>query len=96
MQIMTYDSNYFGTCKKVCNKIYYYVIYSDQKPDFSKTHYDELECQTEFNLFYVELENMKDFLEDSIVDGSLDEKIGREMMMVIDEYNRVYDGGNLE
>ena len=25
MQITTYDPDYFGTSKKVCNKIYYYV-----------------------------------------------------------------------
>ena len=44
MQIVTYDSNYFGTNKKVCNKIYYYVICTDDVPNFEETHYDELEC----------------------------------------------------
>lgn len=92
MQIITFDPNYFETGKKVENKIYYYVIHTDDVPNFNETHYDELECQTEFNLFYVKLDELKLFLEETISNGSLDENIGREMLLVLDEYNKIYGG----
>ena len=92
MQITTYDNNYFKTGKRVCNKIYYYVVLSNQVPDLSKTKYDELECQTEFNLFYMKLKGIDEFFTKSIEDGSCDPKIGEEMLLVIEEYNRLYGG----
>lgn len=93
MQITTFDPNYFGTEKKVCNKIYYYVVNTDDVPNFEETHYDELECQTDFDLFYVELSGLKAFLEKAIEEGSLAQDIGKEMSLVCSEYDRLY-GGN--
>ncbi len=90
MSITTYDENYFNQNKKVCNAIYYFIVNTDEEPNFEETHYDELECQTEFNLFHVSIDELKEFLEESINDGQLDEKIGREMLLVLEEYNSVY------
>lgn len=90
MQITTFDDNYFDTGKKVSNRIYYFIVRTDQEPDFEKTHYDELECQTDFNLFYVKLGFLKQFLEDAVNEGTLDYKIGKEMLLVAEEYNNVY------
>lgn len=92
MSITTYDSNYFNQNKKVCNKIYYYVINTNETPNFEETHYDELECQTEFNLFYISLNELQEFLNKSIDEGSLDINIGREMLLVLEEYNNLYGG----
>lgn len=93
MQITTFDSNYFNQNKKVCNKIYYYVINTDEVPNYAETHYDELELQTEFNLFYISLAKLREFLNESIENKSLDEKIGREMLLVLDEYDNLYGEG---
>lgn len=90
MQITTYDSNYFNQNKKVCNKIYYYVLRTDDKPNYAETHYDELECQTDFNLFYISIRELRNFLKRAMDERNLDEKIGREMLLVLDEYNNVY------
>ena len=92
MSITTYDSNYFNQNKKVCNKIYYYVINTNETPNFEETHYDELECQTEFNLFYISLNELQEFLNKSIDEGSLDINIGREMLLVLEEYINLYGG----
>lgn len=92
LQIMTYDNDYFGTGKKVCNKIYYYRILSDQEPNFFETSYDELECQTDFELFYIKLADLEKFLYKSIEDGSIDVKIGREMLLVLREYSNLFGG----
>ncbi len=90
MQIVTYDANYFDTGKKVCNKIYYYVVFTDEEPNYSETHYDELECQTDFDLFYVNVGDLTVFFEEAMNDGKLDPKIGKEMLFVVEEYNRIY------
>lgn len=90
MQITTYDSNYFNQNKKVCNKIYYYVLRTDDKPNYAETHYDELECQTDFNLFYISIRELRNFLKRAMEEKNLDEKIGREMLLVLDEYNNLY------
>ncbi|MDD5888020.1 MAG: NUDIX hydrolase [bacterium] len=90
MQIMTYAKNYFNSGKNVCNKIYYYRIVSNDLPNLLETNYDELESQTDFGLFYVKLEDFKRFLRDGIKDKTIDENIGRELLLVFDEYNKLY------
>lgn len=91
MQVVTYDGDYFGTGKKVCNKIYYYVIHTDEVPNYAETNYDELECQTEFNLMYTDVLGLGDFLDDAVNEGMMDPNICREMKLVVDEYNRIYN-----
>lgn len=90
--ITTYDNDYFGTGKKVRNRIYYYRFFTDSTPNFDETHYDELELATEFNLFYVNFKGLDTFLKKSIEDGSIDKSICREMLLVYDEYNKMFGG----
>jgi len=90
--ITTYDDNYFNSNKKVLNSIYYYRIFSDDLPNFNETHYDELELATEFNLFYINFYDFDKFIKKSIEDGSCDVKIGREMLLVFDEYKKIFGG----
>lgn len=90
MQIVTYDSDYFGTGKKMCSKIYYYIIKTDEVPNYQETNYDELEMQTEFNLLYTDMSGLSSFLDEAVDEGSLDSNICREMKLVVEEYNRVY------
>jgi ADP-ribose pyrophosphatase YjhB (NUDIX family) len=94
LNIVTYDNDYFGTGKKVYNSIYYYRFFTDDVPNFNETHYDEFELETEFNLFYVNFKDLDNFLNKSIDNGSIDSNIGREMLYVYDEYNKMF-GGNL-
>lgn len=91
MQIVTYDSNYFGTGRKMCSKIYYYVIHTDETPNYQETNYDELECQTEFNLMYTDVLGLCKFLDGAVVEGTMDPNICREMKLVVEEYNRIYN-----
>ena len=90
--ITTYDSNYFNTGKKVKNSIYYYRFFTDAVPNYDETHYDELELQSDFNLFYVSFSNLDSFLKKSINDGNIDRNIGREMLHVVEIYNEVFKG----
>ena len=84
--ITTYDNDYFGSSKKVRNRIYYYKFFTDDVPNLSETHYDELELATDFNLFYVNLNGLDDFLKKEMNCGNIDKCIGREMLIVYDNY----------
>ena len=90
--IRTYDDNYFNTGEKVLNSIYYYRFFTDDLPNFSETHYDELELETEFNLFYVNFSDLDNFLKKNIDDGMIDVSIGNEMLKVVEVYNELYGG----
>lgn len=92
LNIITYDNDYFGTGVKVKNSIYYYRIFSDLEPDFSKTRYDELELQSDFNLLYVDFNTFEQFLKSNISYGTIDENIGREMLYALEVYQNVYGG----
>ena len=88
--IKTFDNDYFGTGKKVLNSIYYYRFFTDDLPNFDETHYDELELASEFNLFYVVFADLEKFINKSIDEKTIDPNIGREMIMVVQEYNNIY------
>ena len=90
LSIITYDYDYFGRGKKVLNTIYYYRFLTDEKPNFEKTHYDELELATDFDLFYININDLESFLQKSLSSKAMDPNIGREMLYVFDEYFKVY------
>ena len=92
LSIETYDNNYFGTGKKVLNTIYYYRVFTDLEPDFSRTKYDDLEAKTDFDLFYVDFSNLEKFIISKIDSNEIDPKIAREMLHVVKEYNQIYGG----
>ena len=90
VQIVTYDSNYFGTGRKICSKIYYFIINTDEMPNYQNTNYDELELQSEFNLVYTDVSTFCSFLDEAVIDGMMDPNICREMKIVAEEYSRIY------
>lgn len=90
--ISTYDNDYFGTGNKVLNKIYYYRFFTDDLPNIEETHYDELELATDFNLFYVNFNELESFLKKCLDDGSIDRNIGVEMLHVVHEYQNMFGG----
>ncbi len=92
MSIVTYDHDYFGTGKKTLNSIYYYRFFTDEEPNFEETMYDDLELETDFNLFYIDFDTFDSFIEKSIEEGSIDEAIGREMLYVFSEYKEMFGG----
>ena len=89
--IETFDNDYFGTGKKVLNSIYYYRFFTDEVPNFNETHYDELELATDFNLFYLNFDSLRDFLKEKGDSGEMDPKIAREMIHVVDVYHELFD-----
>ncbi|MBQ6476933.1 MAG: NUDIX domain-containing protein [Bacilli bacterium] len=91
LNIVTYDNDYFGSSKKVLNKIYYFDVYTDETPDFKKTRYDILESKTPFRLFYVDMNKVKDFIEEEKTKKNIEEAIARELNLVFDAYKYIKD-----
>lgn len=87
--IKTYDNNYFDTGKKVLNSIYYYRFFTNELPNFMETQYDELEMATDFNLYYIKWKDLETFLQQQ-ESQEMDPNITREMLHVIEEYNRQF------
>ena len=77
LQIITYFSNYCDLNLKVCSKIYYYILFTDQTPDFFQTQYDEIEKQSEFSIHYVKI-------------ACVEEKIYQEMCYALEEFKSLY------
>ena len=92
LNITTYDDNYFNTNKKVENSIYYYRVVSDAIPDLSNTEYDDIELQSDFNLFYVKLSDFENFIKNCMSEGTIDKNIANEMLIALDEYDYLFGG----
>lgn len=93
MMITTYDPNYMDMGSKVCSKIYYFVVETDLEPDLDNLSLDALEKETEFNVFKIKVNELESFLNNAINDGRIDASIGREMLLVSEEFNN--RGGNI-
>lgn len=92
LQIVTYDDNYFDSGKHVINKIYYYKIDTTDKPDLKNTSYDEIESSSPFNLYYLDVDKMKEFIKRKQESNDLDSKIAREMLLATEAFNYTYRG----
>ena len=53
----------------------------------------ELERTTDFNLFYIPIKDMEQFLRESMVNKSIENVIGKEMLAVMQEYKEKFMGG---
>ena len=86
MVIEEYYKNYLHTGKSRCNKIYYYVVHSNDGPRVEEMNLSELERKTDFNLFYIPQKDMEQFIKESMENNSIENVIGKEMLAVMKEY----------
>lgn len=86
MVIEEYYKNYLETGKSRCNKMYYYIIHCSDNPKVEEMSLSELERETDFNLFYIPIKDMEQFLKESIENKSIEKIIGEEMLSVMEEY----------
>ena len=61
-----YFKDYMKTGKKRKNYIYYYEIKTDFNPDLSKTNYTTDEVDGEFELRYVNIDNIEDVINENV------------------------------
>lgn len=62
MLIEYYTKNYFDSGKNRCNKIYYFEVKTDKEINLSETNYTNHEKDGNYELRYIELNNVKDEL----------------------------------
>lgn len=86
MLISEYCKNYLGTNISRCDKIYYYIIHTNELPNINSLSLTQIESKTDFKLFYVNLKDMEQFLMESIENKMINEVIGKEMLEVIKAY----------
>lgn len=92
LMITTYDNDYLGNGDYVSNRIYYYVVKTDIRPDPNNLILDALEKNSEFKIYKVKLNNIKEFLNRSVKNGTIESNIARELEFVFDEYMELYGG----
>lgn len=86
MVIEEYYDNYLDTGKTRCNKMYYYIVHCNDGPKVEEMSLSELERETDFNLFYIPIKDMEQFLKESMANNTIEEIIGTEMLSVMQEY----------
>ena len=84
--INTYDNSYFGSDSKVLNKIFYFIIHTDSKPNMNSVNLDLVESESPFVLYYIKDYELEDFINQEVEDKNIDEKIAREMLLAYDVY----------
>ena len=84
--INTYDNSYFGSDSKVLNKIFYFIVHTNSKPNMNSVNLDLVESETPFVLYYIKDYELEDFINQEVEDKNIDEKIAREMLLAYDVY----------
>ncbi len=86
MVIEEYYDNYLSTGKTRCNKMYYYIVPTNDRPDIKEMSLSGIERETDFKLFYVSVNDMEQFIKESMESHQIENIIGEEMLSVMDEY----------
>ncbi|MBQ6546689.1 MAG: NUDIX hydrolase [Bacilli bacterium] len=89
-KITYYSSNYRDTGLNRKNEIYYYLIKTDEKPNYNNLNLDEREIKGNYELKYISIENIEKVLINSIPDRSINKIIVEEMMEVLNEFKKNY------
>lgn len=90
MVIEQYHKNYFNSNKNRCNKIYYYSLICDKKPNYDEIALTDFEKQTDFNIIYVNKDELENFIEEKTKTNQINDMIAYEMNEVLKVYNK-YD-----
>jgi len=91
MIINHYTKNYRDSNKNRLNKIYYFLVLTDDEPNLDKTNYVERERLGGFTLEKVNLKDIDKVLEGNVDANKINNLIVMEMLEVINEYRRLYE-----
>ena len=92
LMLTTFDNDYFNSGSKVINKIYYFVVNTDEEPDINNLSLDAIEKETDFNIIKIKLRELDSFLNKCLKDATIDNNICREMLLASHEYNELFGG----
>lgn len=77
-----------GNNKNCCEKLYYYVIKTDQDVNLRRTNYTEEEKIGNYVLRYIDMEDIEDIIIDHVNKYPTQKVIAYEMLMAIKEYKK--------
>ena len=86
MMIKYYTKNYFNSGKNRCNKIYYFVINTDNLINLKETNYTKEEKEGNYTVRYINLSDVEEELIDNANKYPRNKNIVYEMLQVISEY----------
>ena len=86
MMIQYYTKNFFNSGKNRCNKIYYFVINTDNLINLKETNYTKEEKEGNYTVRYINLSDVEEELIDNANKYPRNKNIVYEMLQVISEY----------
>ena len=91
LELDTFDDNYFNSHSKVLNKIVYFKVETNDKPNINNLELDLLEKNTPFNIIYINKSKLSEFIINERNKGNIDPNIAREMLIADKFYQNLYD-----
>jgi hypothetical protein len=91
LELDTFDDNYFNSHGKVLNKIVYFKVETNDKPNLNNLDLDLLEKNTPFNIVYIKKEELSNFIIKERNEGNIDPNIAREMLIADKFYQNLYE-----
>ncbi len=86
MSIKYFSKNYFNTGKNRCNRLYYFVVKTNNKINLDETNYTKEEIAGNYTLKYINLKDVEQELLSNINNNPKCKTITYEMIEVINEY----------
>jgi len=87
--IKYYNKDYPELGKNRSSEIYFYVVETDEPYNLENTNYDEGETLNNFELRYINLDEVEKVLEESIMDHERNKWIVPEMLEIFKEYKNI-------
>ena len=84
-----YTKNYRNSGLNRENDIYYFIVKTDREYNPDNRDLDDYEIEGNYRCVSIPLDNVKNVLEKSIPDNPMNKIIAREMIEVIEEYERI-------
>ena len=84
-----YTKNYYSSGKNRKNEIYFYIIKTDEVVDMANSNLDDWEKSGNYEIRVVPVDEVKDILNSTIKDNTLNEVIYKEMIDVLNEYKNL-------
>lgn len=91
MMIKYYSKNYLNKGKNRCNKLYYFIVQTEAEINLEETNYTEEEINGNYELRYINLDDVEDVLIDNSNKYPKYKGITYEMLEVLFEYRNNYE-----
>ena len=89
LKIMYLNKDYPEIGENRESDIYYYVVKTNKLPNLENVNYTEKELKKHFELIYINLNNAIKIIKENIPNHKKNEVISRDMIIALEEYERI-------